>query len=143
MFAFGNPSFDWLNVAIIFIIWNAILIVGSVFYSIVAVTTGHHDPDNVHEGDEFKSLDYGLYQMAVTIERKQASANLFMSLAYFGDHMLHHLFPTLDHSILPQLREILIETCKDFNEEIRQYSMLAAVTGQFKQLSRTDTLKLV
>ena len=111
-------------------------------YSIVALSTGHHDPRNVHEGDEFRSLDYGLYQMATTIERVDANTNLFMSLAYFGDHILHHFFPTLDHSLLPQLRETLIETCKEFNEEIRECSMFSAVIGQFKQLGRTKIISL-
>lgn len=142
MFAFGNSSLTWSNFATIFVVWNCIIIVGSFVYSVIALSTGHHDPKNVHEGDEFKSLDYGLYQMATTIERVEANSNLFTSLAYFGDHILHHFFPSLDHAILPELQETLVETCKEFQEELREYSMLDAIIGQFQQLSRSETIKL-
>lgn len=143
MFLFGNLSFEWSNVKTILIIWNCIIFFGSLTYSMVALSTGHHDPKNVHEGDEFKSLDYGLYQLATTIERVDAGSNLFISLAYFGDHILHHFFPSLDHAVLPQLQVIFEETCKDFNEEIRECTMIGAVIGQFKQLARTETICLV
>lgn len=139
MLIFGNPSMTWSNIFRIGVYWNVILILGSFIYSVVAVNAGHHvSPKTVHEGDEFKSLDYGIYQLAATIERFEAKANLFISLTHFGDHMLHHFFPSLDHSILPHLRETLIETCAEFESELRECSMLEAIVGQFRQLSRTE-----
>ena len=112
-------------------------------YSLMALSAGHHNPTNVHEGDEFKSLDYGLYQLRCTIDRAEAKSNLFMTLTHFGDHLLHHLFPSLDHSLLPQLKDTFIETCTEFKEEITECTMLDALIGQFKQLSRTETIKLL
>ena len=32
----------------------------------------------------------------------------------FNDHILHHLFPTIDRSCLPELRTILMMGCKEF-----------------------------
>lgn len=142
MFVFGNSSFEWRNIATIFIVWNCIVIVGSFLYSLMALSAGHHNYTNVHEGDEFKSLDYGMYQLRCTVDRVEAKSNLFMTLTHFGDHMLHHLFPSLDHSLLPQLRETLVATCKDFEEELTECSMLDALIGQFKQLSRTNPIRL-
>lgn len=143
MLVFGNLSLSFRNIMFIGIVWNVILLLASFMYSVVAVNAGHHvSAETVHEGDEFKSLDYGIYQLAATIDRFEAKANLFVSLTHFGDHMLHHFFPSLDHSILPHLRETLIETCKDFESEFRECSMLHALVGQFKQLSRTTTIKL-
>lgn len=142
MFLFGNSAFEWHNIASIFILWNCMIIVGSFLYSLMALSAGHHNPTNVHEGDEFKSLDYGLYQLRCTVDRIEAKSNLFMTLTHFGDHLLHHLFPSLDHSLLPQLKECLVETCNDFNEELTECTMLDGLVGQLKQLSRTETIKL-
>lgn len=142
MLLFDARPITFLNILITFVIWNVIVLTGSFLYSVVAVNAGHHGPTIVHEGDEFKSLDYGIYQLSATIERGESNSNLFMSLTHFGDHMLHHMFPSLDHSVLPHLRETLIETCREFEGEFRKYSMLDAVVGQFQQLGRTESFKL-
>lgn len=142
MFLFGNSSFQLRNLTTIFVLWSCMLIVGSFLYSLMALSAGHHNPTNVHEGDEFKSLDYGLYQLRCTVDRIEAKANLFMTLTHFGDHMLHHLFPSLDHSLLPQLRDTLLETCKDFEEELKECSMLDGLIGQLQQLGRTEPIRL-
>lgn len=141
MFLFGNLSLTWTSLAIILAVWNAMLIYGAFAYSVMAINVGHHVPENVHEGDEFKSFDYGVYQLAATIEREPANANLFISLTNFGDHMLHHMFPSLDHSVLRHLRNTLVETCNDFKEDFRKCSVYDAMFGQFQQLSRTEGIK--
>lgn len=52
------------------------------------------------------------------------------------------MFPSLDHGLLPQLKDTLIETCKDFEVEIRQQNFYQALVGQFQQLGRTETVSL-
>lgn len=127
----------------IIVIWNVILLVASFVYSIVGVNAGHHlSPSSVHEGDEFKSLDYGIYQLAATIDRVEMKPNLFIRLTHFGDHVLHHLFPSLDHSVLPHLRETLIKTCEEFDAKYQECTILQAIAGQFKQLGRTEAVRL-
>jgi len=42
-----------------------------------------------------------------------------LKLAYicfggFNDHILHHLFPAVDRSLLPEMKGFLIEGCKEF-----------------------------
>lgn len=143
MIIFGNLSMSWKSLAIVILMWNSMLLIGAFLYSVVAVNAGHHVLENVHEGDEFKSYDYGVYQLAATIERSPARANLFITLTHFGDHMLHHMFPSLDHSVLPHLRNVFVETCDDFKEEFRECSLWDALVGQFQQLSRKDARKFI
>ena len=143
MFLFGNMTLTWDNIISIVIIWNVILLAASFVYNLVGINAGHHlSKQSVHEGDEFKSLDYGIYQVAATIDRTGAKSNLFFTLTFFGDHVLHHLFPSLDHSLLPQIRETVFETCQEFETEIRECTMLEALVGQFKQLGRIEPVKL-
>lgn len=51
----------------------------------------------------------------ISVVRFQTSDNnLFLATTSFGNHALHHLFPTVDHSKLPLLLPTYIETCKEF-----------------------------
>ena len=52
------------------------------------------------------------------------------------------MFPSLDHGLLPQLKDTLIETCKDFDVEMRKQNFYEALVGQFQQLGRTEIVKL-
>jgi fatty acid desaturase len=138
MFLFGNPEFTSSNIFHIFKIWNLILIIGCFLLSTVGLNVGHHDTKVTHEGDKNDNFDFGIYQVRSVIERTGAKANLFMSLTTFGDHILHHLFPSIDQALLPQLNDILFETCKEFREEIREYSIFDGFVGQFQQLERKE-----
>lgn len=108
---------------------------------IIGLSVGHHDPQMVHEGDDVQNFDFALYQMRIVYERNHAKSNIFVSLTTFGDHLMHHIFPTLDHALLPQMSEALLETCKEFNIEIRNCSMLGGFLGQIKQLKRTRVIE--
>ncbi|CAO1414248.1 unnamed protein product [Diamesa hyperborea] len=130
------------NLAKVIALWLFIIGAASFMYSLVAVNAGHHGPANVHEGDEVLSLDFGIFQLGATIDRKEADSNQFMVLTHFGEHILHHMFPSLDHGLLPQLKDTFIETCKDFDVEMRQQSFYEALVGQFQQLGRTETVSL-
>lgn len=69
-------------------LWMFIIGAASFMYSLVAVNAGHHGPSNVHEGDEVLSLDFGIFQLGATIDRKEANSNQFMVLTHFGEHIL-------------------------------------------------------
>lgn len=89
-----------------------------------------------------RSLDFGIFQMASVIDRKDAKQSQFMVLTHFGEHTLHHLFPTLDHGLLPQLNNVFLETCKEFEIELREYPWFELIKGQFQQLARTQIATL-
>lgn len=77
------------------------------------------------------------------MDRQELRTNAFLSLTNFGDHCLHHLFPTLDHGILHQLYDIFFETLAEFEAECQCRSwFFDTIKGQLQQLSRFDTMKL-
>jgi hypothetical protein len=141
MFA-GKPELSWLNFGLIYLQWNLIMSAAGIFWSLVSLNIGHHGSKIIHQGDEFKSLDFGVYQLAATSDRPFVDSNLFLTLVYFGDHITHHFFPTIDAAIIPQLKDIVIDTVLEFQEEIRKISMLEGMVEQFKQIKRTEIIKI-
>jgi linoleoyl-CoA desaturase len=95
-----------------------------------------------HDGDELKSMDFGIYQLAATFDRANLQKNHFVVLATFGHHIAHHLFPTLDHSALHHLNEIIFDVCSEFEAELVKYPWHELFIGQFRQLLRTQAHKL-
>lgn len=81
-------------------------------------------------------MDWGLFQLHTVMDRHDIKGNLFFVLTHFGDHILHHLFPTLDHALLPQLDSLLIETCKEFEADMSTCSWFSHIAGQHTQLAR-------
>lgn len=73
------------------------------------------------------------------MDRQELRGNTFLALANFGDHVLHHLFPTLDHGILPQLYDIFFKTLLEFEAESQCYPWYEIIKGQFLQLARVET----
>jgi fatty acid desaturase len=126
----------------VFFTWIAVIITSSFLYSVVAVNAGHHGLTITHDGDEIKSLDYGIYQMSATVDRIESNKNIMLALTHFGDHILHHMFPALDQAILPQLRNVFIETCDEFNADFRKWTLLYAAIQQFKQIHRQKPMLL-
>lgn len=80
--------------------------------------------------------------MNAVIDRNDTKASHFVTLVTFGQHTLHHMFPTLDHGLLPQINNVFIETCKEFEVELREYPWWPLIKGQFQQLLRTKPRSL-
>lgn len=77
------------------------------------------------------------------MDRQELRGNTLLALTNFGDHALHHLFPTLDHGLLPQLYDIFFETMLEFEADCKCYPwFFETVKGQFLQLSRTEKMEL-
>ncbi len=78
-----------------------------------ALIATHQHPHLFHMGDgPLPSRDWGLQQMDAVRDVRGKSRSLFLAATTFGDHLLHHLFPTVDHSKLqllyPALKACLI-----------------------------------
>jgi len=132
MYYFGNP-----DLLLVLKHWVIITAFCSFTVGVVGLNAGHHHPDVAHEGDELnKGRDFGIFQLTAVIDRRDVKQSQFWTLVSFGQHTLHHLFPTLDHGLLPQLNEVFLETCKEFQMELREYSWWPLIVGQFKQLQR-------
>ncbi|KAJ4433720.1 hypothetical protein ANN_16031, partial [Periplaneta americana] len=80
--------------------------------------------------------DWGLGQVDAVRDRPEISTSLFLVLVTFGDHCLHHLFPTVDHSYLHLLYPTFYETCKQFGVDYKPFSIFDLIKGQFRQLAR-------
>lgn len=137
MFTFGNS-----NVWTVLKMWIFIVMLASVAYGFVGLSAGHHHTLVFHDGDTMKSMDFGVYQLAATIDRNDVKDSLFLTLTSFGHHILHHFFPTLDHAVLPQLQEIFVNTCKEFEADFRELPWWELIAGQFKQLTRTEAIEI-
>jgi fatty acid desaturase len=143
MLASGNSAMTINGVANVLSHWFVIIFIGSFAYTVFALNNGHHGPNIIHEGDEIESLDFGAFQIRAIVDRAAVDGNDFTVLAYFGQHVLHHLFPTLDHCILHHLEAIYIKTCDEFSiVPNKKTTMIDSISNQFKQLARSTTTKL-
>lgn len=138
MYWFGSSSI-WEVVKY----WNMILICGGLTFGIIGITVGHHTPETLHEGDELHSnLDFGIFQLDTVVDRKDVKTSQFLVLTHLGEHTLHHFFPTLDHGLLPQLNEVFMKTCREFDTELREFSWYHLLVGHHQQLARIKTLSV-
>lgn len=81
-------------------------------------------------------MDWGINQLDTVCDRYEITGNKFLVLVSFGDHALHHLFPTLDHGILHHLYPIALETMKEFNVDIRMMNQIDMFLGYFRRLAK-------
>ena len=97
----------------------------------------HHHPLVYHAGDYQHpgTRDWGIHQVDSVRDVKK-TPNLFLVSTTFGNHILHHLFPTVDHSKLDLLWPAFSETCLEFGIE---YSFMGAgdmLRGMHLQIMR-------
>lgn len=76
--------------------------------------------------------------MDATRDRAEVYGASYLVLVTFGDHTLHHMFPTIDHAHLHDLYPILEKTCKEFGVDYKFKSSWDLFTGQFCQLMRNQ-----
>jgi hypothetical protein len=87
----------------------------------MSLGTGHHHPLIWHDGDKFPDkVDWGIFQVIAVVRVEEIDRNLLLTSTTFGNHILHHLLPSVDHSKLPLVREVFLQTCRehqiDFND---------------------------
>ncbi|KAL4707934.1 hypothetical protein ACJJTC_013725 [Scirpophaga incertulas] len=139
---FTLPMWMWLTsgqpLLTVLTVWLGLNMVGSFFFSLYGLTAGHHAHTNFFEGDvpRQKSIDWGLYQLDTIVERVDYAEDHFRSLTRFGDHALHHFFPTLDHAELKYLYPIFLEHCKKYETQLRSTTFYGALMSKSKQLVR-------
>nr|QKG32711.1 fads2a [Gecarcoidea lalandii] len=130
-----SPSF-WMALKLFLIIH----VTFSIVFLNIGMTAAHHHPDIFHDGDRMRdNPDWGLCQLDAVRERIEMTGNLFLVLISFGDHTLHHLLPTVDHSRLHDLYPAFLETCKEFNIPFSFMTWPSLVAGKYMQMARTTT----
>ncbi len=83
MYTFGHQS-----LLMSFFTWFKILLFSSFWYGLMTINGGHHHNDIFHDGDEIKSMDFGVYQLAATFDRTDSLDNHFLAITTFGQHVL-------------------------------------------------------
>ncbi|CAK1546130.1 unnamed protein product [Leptosia nina] len=140
---FTLPFIMWLTSGAPFLhvvyTWMWINCTGSLLFFLIAVNAAHHHPDAIKDGDQpsTETPDWGEHQLEALLDRKDVNSNSFGVATLFGDHALHHMFPTLDHAVLKYLHPIFIEHCKLFEANYRVSTQFKMVVGQFEEVMRT------
>lgn len=93
-----------------------------------------------------RSFAVGLFQLETCGDRTDlylpsTALHVPVVLSTFGDHTLHHLFPTVDHAYHRHLYSVLAQTCNEFGVRFEFVSQWQAVKGFFKELKRTEALQ--
>lgn len=120
-------------------LWLVLHAASSAWFSGIGVIVAHHHPDIYHDGDKFReNPDWGLCQLDAVRDRIEVKGNLFLVCTTFGDHSLHHLLPTVDHSKLDALYPAFFETCHEFNIPFEFLSQWELTRGTYQQLARNE-----
>ena len=124
-------------------LWFIMHAVSGYVFVVTGFIAAHHHPDIYHAGDAFRyGTDWGLCQLDAVRDRWDVDGNLLAELTLYGNHVLHHLFPTVDHGILDELRPVFRQTCRDFgiddfDYECSPFSQWQLAVGAVRQLVRT------
>ena len=85
------------------LLWLALHCVAG-YMLVIQKTTTHHGPQLYHAGDQPRpDRDWGLHMLDTTRDVNKSEGRFGLMarpLVYttFGNHLLHHLFPAVDHS---------------------------------------------
>lgn len=86
----------------------------------MSLGTGHHHPLIWHEGDNIpETVDWGIFQVIAVVRCDEIDNNLLFTSTTFGNHILHHLLPAVDHSKLPLVHDAFLQTCKEFKIDFK------------------------
>lgn len=80
---------------------------------------------------------HSLCQLDATIDKAdEIHKTEFAILTTFGEHPLHHLFPTVCHSKLNLIKPVFEKTLEEFLEKNRYLTQLELLIGTHKQYAR-------
>ena len=104
----------------------------------LGLAAAHHHPRLFHDGDRpLQERDWGLRQLDAVGDRTAVRGSPLLALTTFGDHGLHHMFPTVDHGQLRHLYPVFESTCAEFGVHYRYFSAWELLRGQHSQMSRS------
>ncbi|XP_049870163.1 cytochrome b5-related protein-like [Pectinophora gossypiella] len=123
-----------------FVTWLWINCTGSFIFYMIGSNAAHHHPKIFKDGDQVKdpNPDWGMHELEAVMDRTDINGNLFKVMTFFGDHALHHLFPTLDHAVLPYLYPAFLKNVEKYRANFRMTSSFELFVGQIKQTLKTE-----
>jgi hypothetical protein len=104
----------------------------------------HHHPTTFHDGDEARTdPDFGLCQVDASKSKTDwYHQSTLAIMTTFGDHPMHHLFPTVDVSKQHHIKKIVLDTLREFGELYPEMDQWELFKGSHKQMARTETHKI-
>ncbi|CAB3238964.1 unnamed protein product [Arctia plantaginis] len=132
--ASGAPLFEVLKM------WLWIDCTASLTFYSIGSNAAHHHPQIFKDGDQVKSstVDWGMHELEAVMDRTDINGNFFKVMTFFGDHALHHLFPTVDHAMLSHLYPVFLKNCEKFKANFRMTSSIDLFIGQLKASVKVD-----
>jgi len=123
--------------------WTTMHLACSWVLLLIGINAAHHHPDIFHDGDDARTdPDFGLCQLDAVRDRPgNWTTNVFLVMMTFGNHSLHHLFPTVCHSKLPYLQDVYAQHLKEYGEKFPAMTQWELYLGCLRQLARTEARK--
>lgn len=117
-----------------FVMWLWINTTASFIFFMIGSNAAHHHPKIFKDGDQVKdtTIDWGMHELEAVMDRNDINDNFFKVMTFFGDHALHHLFPTLDHALLSHLYPVFLKHCEEFRANYRLTSQFDFFIAQLK-----------
>lgn len=131
------------NLMISIKLWAIIHMLSSMWLTMLPQIGTHRHPELYHAGDSpseatiKNGLDWGVHQLDTGFDVTGKSDSFIMKMTTFGDHRLHHLFPTVDQSKLYHLYPVVEETCKQFQVPFETKSAWNMLLGHFSVMWKT------
>ncbi|CAH0702839.1 unnamed protein product [Spodoptera exigua] len=123
-----------------FVNWLWINCTASFIFFTIGSNAAHHHPDIFKDGDQLKekTVDWGMHELEAVMDRNDINDNFFKVMTFFGDHALHHLFPTLDHALLRHLYPVFLKHCEEFRANYRLTSQYDFFIAQLRMAVKED-----
>ncbi|XP_063533222.1 cytochrome b5-related protein-like [Cydia strobilella] len=126
----------------VFTTWLCIIAGASLTFYKIGSNAAHHHPDIWKDGDQpsygTETPDWGVHELEAVMDREDINRGHFTIMTFFGNHALHHLFPTLDHATLTYLYPIFIEYAQKFRANFRLTNQFDLFIGQYKCAYKTE-----
>lgn len=103
------------------------------FQMILATFPNHRTENHWSEGEPNAVKCFAEHTILTTSDHSVKLPLIFAYLCFggFNDHILHHLFPTIDRSLIPELKHILIEECKKFGIVYKESNFFENLKGVY------------
>lgn len=148
---FMHPAHSWSSLGARCLFLYA---ASSAIFLHVSLAATHHCPEVWHAGDnpappstesgdnskQSLSMDWGVYQAMAIGSRPTVDASHTLASSSFGQHALHHMFPTIDQYYLQHIQIVYDQTLQEFGllESVygggRSFTIMDGWLGLFKQV---------
>lgn len=105
---------------------------------ILATFPNHRTQNHWSEGEPNPVKCFAEHTILTTSDHSVKMPLIFAYICFggFNDHILHHLFPTIDRSVIPEIKHILIEECGKFGIVYKESNFFENLQGVYAAFFR-------